>query len=45
MFESPFEDRDPATSELAKDETINFLHIGGLPAIFTFAEELAAYEG
>ncbi|MCH8223211.1 MAG: pyridoxal-phosphate dependent enzyme [Chloroflexi bacterium] len=30
---------------LSKDETIVFLHTGGLPAIFTFAEELAAYEG
>ena len=30
---------------LPKDETIVFLHTGGLPAIFTFAEELAAYEG
>jgi 1-aminocyclopropane-1-carboxylate deaminase/D-cysteine desulfhydrase-like pyridoxal-dependent ACC family enzyme len=28
-----------------KDETVVFLHTGGLPAIFTFAEELAAYEG
>ena len=28
-----------------KDETIVFLHTGGLPAIFTFAGELAAYEG
>ena len=27
---------------LPKDETIVFLHTGGLPAIFTFAEELAA---
>ena len=28
-----------------KDETVVFLHTGGLPAIYTFAEELAAYEG
>ena len=28
-----------------KAETIVFLHTGGLPAIFTFAGELAAYEG
>jgi len=28
-----------------KDETVVFLHTGGLPAIFTFAEELAAYKG
>ncbi len=27
------------------DETIVFLHSGGLPAIFTFADEIAAYEG
>jgi 1-aminocyclopropane-1-carboxylate deaminase/D-cysteine desulfhydrase-like pyridoxal-dependent ACC family enzyme len=27
------------------DENVVFLHTGGLPAVFTFAEELAAWEG
>ncbi len=27
------------------DETVVFLHTGGLPAVFTFAEELAAWKG
>ncbi len=30
--------------EVSNDDTVIFLHTGGLPAIFTFAEELAAYE-
>jgi 1-aminocyclopropane-1-carboxylate deaminase/D-cysteine desulfhydrase-like pyridoxal-dependent ACC family enzyme len=27
------------------DETVIFLHTGGLPAVFTFAEQLAAFKG
>ena len=30
---------------VSSDETVIFLHTGGLPAIFTFAEELAGYDG
>ncbi|MEX0762949.1 MAG: pyridoxal-phosphate dependent enzyme [Dehalococcoidia bacterium] len=30
--------------EVGKDETVIFLHTGGLPAVFTFADELAAWE-
>ena len=30
---------------VSRDETVVFLHTGGLPAVFTFAEELAAWEG
>jgi len=30
---------------VASDETVVFLHTGGLPALFTFAEELAAWNG
>ncbi|MBM3956617.1 MAG: pyridoxal-phosphate dependent enzyme [Gemmatimonadetes bacterium] len=31
--------------KVRRDETVVFLHTGGLPAVFTFAEELAAWEG
>lgn len=31
------------TGNVGKDETVVFLHTGGLPALFTFAEELAAW--
>ena len=27
------------------DETVVFLHTGGLPAMFTFADEIAAFPG
>jgi 1-aminocyclopropane-1-carboxylate deaminase/D-cysteine desulfhydrase-like pyridoxal-dependent ACC family enzyme len=27
------------------DETVIFLHTGGLPAVFTFAEQLASFKG
>jgi len=30
---------------VAREETVVFMHSGGLPAVFTFAEELAAWEG
>ncbi len=30
---------------VSKDETVIFLHTGGLPAVFTFAEQLAAWDG
>ena len=30
---------------LGKDESVIFLHTGGLPAVFTFAEQLAAWNG
>jgi 1-aminocyclopropane-1-carboxylate deaminase/D-cysteine desulfhydrase-like pyridoxal-dependent ACC family enzyme len=30
---------------IKSDETVVFLHTGGLPAVFTFAEELAAWNG
>ena len=29
---------------VGSDETVVFLHTGGLPAMFTFAEEIAAYD-
>jgi len=29
----------------SEDETVVFLHTGGLPAVFTFAEQLAAFDG
>ena len=31
--------------EVKKDETLIFLHTGGLPAVFTFARELYAWKG
>jgi 1-aminocyclopropane-1-carboxylate deaminase/D-cysteine desulfhydrase-like pyridoxal-dependent ACC family enzyme len=30
---------------VGKDETVIFLHTGGLPAVFTFAEQLASWKG
>jgi len=30
---------------VTREETVVFLHSGGLPAVFTFADELAAWEG
>jgi hypothetical protein len=30
---------------VGRDETVIFLHTGGLPAVFTFADQLAAWKG
>jgi len=29
----------------SEDETVIFLHTGGLPAVFTFADQLASFKG
>ena len=31
--------------KLGNDESVVFLHTGGLPAVFTFADQLAAWKG
>ena len=35
---------DISAGAVSKDETLLFLHTGGLPALFTFAEELARHQ-